>query len=355
MPLPSCARGIELKSPGLPSLGTLPKGSEKLEEEAAAEYDSMSLSVSSDASTEAFTTMNMCAPPMAARRAAFGTTPMLRRRCTYRGCRYAIAITSVVYTHYVAYSLPRSAMGAHGAHAIDENLKSLVLAANIDRVPVFPIFCILAGVNDLNQNWPWRSVVKQVGMHALWFIPLFYTYFPLGVMKLHQGMWSAEASFYGESAKAPYQRVATFPGIDGYYPSTGVKVLWWSFAIRRVAASRPCPEQSKPLASHPRLSRSLCGQLLEVARTACQDAPPSQVCSPRARSTLELASVHARASPGQTYPTRPLTCPHTAPVQMDSTRRVDPLSRAPLLGPDPKSPPEPNPRALYCTAQVHRD
>ena len=234
--------------------GALPKGATKLEdEEAAAEFDSMSLTINAQATKESLITMHMCAityQQITASSSHSHTCPHLCIR------RYAIAMTSVVYTHFYTQVLPGSGDDA----VLNADLIDVASQLNMDHLPIFSVFCVLAGVNDLNQNWPWRSVLRQTSIHVACACLMIFTHLPLGVILLHNHLWDMEALLVGEY-KQPTRRVA-FPGGIGleYPPESGfvdffsggpiaIRVVWWSFALRRVAV---CLLSSSPplLPSH---------------------------------------------------------------------------------------------------------
>ena len=165
-------------------------------------------------------------------------------------------MTSVVYTHFYTQVLPGSGDDA----VLNADLVDVASQLNMDHLPIFSVFCVLAGVNDLNQNWPWRSVLRQTSIHVACACLMIFTHLPLGVILLHNHLWGMEALLVGEY-KQPTRRVA-FPGGIGleYPPESGfvdffsggpiaIRVVWWSFALRRVAV---CLLSSSPplLPSH---------------------------------------------------------------------------------------------------------
>ena len=205
--LPRTVKGTIQRKPIEAMLKTGPPadGAIKLEEAAAAEYDSMSLTANAEANSEAFVTMHL----------------------------YAVGITTVVYYHYLESCFTKTMN--------DTILADVAQVVNMDRLPLFPIFCVVAGAKDFSQRWPWRSIVKQVSVHLVCVCLLVGTYLPYGAIKLHEKLWDAEALLTGEYdgdrrfAFGGHVRFGGFRFQNGRWetrhPPVAIKIVWWSFAI----------------------------------------------------------------------------------------------------------------------------
>jgi len=109
-------------------------------------------------------------------------------------------------------------------------------------LPIFPVFCILAGIDDLRHNWPTRNIARAIIINSACYWLLVVSRLPTEAVDLHHWIWRADNWLW---RKMNLILEVETPGHDGFQEQiaryTIVQTLhaanlshdiaWWAMAI----------------------------------------------------------------------------------------------------------------------------
>ena len=90
---------------------------------------------------------------------------------------------------------------------------------SLDKLIVFPVFCVLAGVEDRKHNWTWSRLQTGLAINVVVLYVLLYSTLPAQAEKLHKRYWASHRLVDGSQ----------IGGINSSEISP--EIAWWALAI----------------------------------------------------------------------------------------------------------------------------
>ena len=107
---------------------------------------------------------------------------------------------------------------------------------------MFPIFCVLAGVDDLRNNWATSNVVRAIILNGVCYCILLFSQLPTEAVVLHHWLWRVDNWLWGTAKSLLFGsdvgldvfqlQAARISVINGFHAKTICQTIsWWALAI----------------------------------------------------------------------------------------------------------------------------